>query len=57
MPLVAVYDGMLAEVYDAYTDADARGDLPLWDRLVTEAGGRLRLTAAGRSAARAALAR
>lgn len=39
MPMVAVYDGMLAEVYDAYTDADARGDLPLWDRLVTEAGG------------------
>jgi SAM-dependent methyltransferase len=39
MPMDAVYDGILAEVYDAYTDADAREDLPLWDRLVTETDG------------------
>jgi SAM-dependent methyltransferase len=35
----ALYDGLLAEVYDDYTNADARDDLDLWRRLVAECSG------------------
>ncbi|NNU80437.1 class I SAM-dependent methyltransferase [Halovulum dunhuangense] len=35
----AIYDGLLARVYDDYTDADARDDLRLWRRLVAECDG------------------
>jgi SAM-dependent methyltransferase len=40
MPLPhALYDGLLAEVYDDYTDADTRDDLELWCRLVEDCDG------------------
>ncbi|TFL16345.1 class I SAM-dependent methyltransferase [Jannaschia formosa] len=40
MPLPrALYDGLLAEVYDDYTDADNRDDLVLWHRLCGEGHG------------------
>jgi SAM-dependent methyltransferase len=32
----ALYDGLLAEVYDDYTAADDRTDVQLWDRLAAE---------------------
>jgi len=35
----ALYDGLLAEVYDDYTAADSRDDLALWDRLAGECDG------------------
>jgi SAM-dependent methyltransferase len=35
----ALYDGLLAEIYDDYTDADASADLVLWRRLCTDCDG------------------
>lgn len=38
-PPRALYDGLLAEVYDDYTDADDRDDLAFWSRLAADCGG------------------
>jgi SAM-dependent methyltransferase len=35
----ALYDGLLAEVYDDYTDANGRDDVRLWDRLAADSDG------------------
>jgi len=43
----ALYDGLLAEVYDDFTDADHRDESPLWDRLAAECGGRVLELASG----------